>query len=134
MVMSGTKREYPDCKVILSHAGGSLPFLLTRAAQLVSRLPPHVNNTKSADKIIEDAKSCYFDLALAMSPEILDTLLKHFPVDRLLFESDMPYAQEGSVIAFSGRMDGYLLGEDLRQKLAFENAIELFPRLKGLKQ
>jgi len=28
MIMSGTKRAYPDCKVILSHGGETMPFLL----------------------------------------------------------------------------------------------------------
>jgi hypothetical protein len=31
-------------------------------------------------------------------------------------------------------LDEYPLGEELRRRLAFENATELFPRLKGLKQ
>ena len=38
MITSGTKCAHPDCKVILSHGGGTVPFLLPRAAQLVSRL------------------------------------------------------------------------------------------------
>jgi predicted TIM-barrel fold metal-dependent hydrolase len=82
---------------------------------------------------LEDAKSFYLDLALATSPEILDMLLKHFPNDKILFGSDMPYAQEGAVVAFNEMLDEYPLGEELR-RLAFENATELFPRLKGLKQ
>lgn len=96
MIMSGTKRTYPDCKVILSHGGGTIPFLLTRAAQLVSRLPPQFNSSKSAEEIAEDAKSFYLDLALATSPEILSTLVNNFPHNKILFGSDMPYAQEGA--------------------------------------
>jgi predicted TIM-barrel fold metal-dependent hydrolase len=92
MIMSGTKRAYHDCQVFLSHSGGTIPFLLPRAAQLVSKLPPRFNSTKSTDEILEDMKSFYLDLALATSPEILDTLLKHFPHDKNLFGSDMPYA------------------------------------------
>jgi hypothetical protein len=110
-----------------------LPFLLPRAAQLVSRLPTYFNCTKNGDKIVAKAKSFYFDLALATSPEIRDTSLNHFPHDRLLLDSDMPYAQEGAVVAFNEMLDEYPLGEDSRQKLAVENAEKLFPSLKGLR-
>lgn len=134
MIMSGTKRAYPDCKVILSHAGGTMPYLLTRAAQLIPGLPPKFNVQLSMEEIQVDAKSFYVDLALSTSANILDTLLKHFPTDRILFGSDTPYAHDGAVIAFSRMLDEYPLSEEVRRKFAFENAQKLFPRLKGLEQ
>lgn len=100
----------------------------------MSKLPPQFNSSKSAEEIVEDTKSFYLHLALATSPEILGTLVKHFPHDNILFGSDMPYAQEGAVVAFNEMLDEHPLGEELRRKFAFENAMELFPRLKGLKQ
>jgi predicted TIM-barrel fold metal-dependent hydrolase len=130
LVLSGTKRAFPDCKIILSHGGGTLPFLLPRVAELVSRLPESFGSQMSHEQIIEDAKSFYFDLALATSPEVLGTLLKHFSHDRILFGSDMPYAQDGAVMAFNEMLDAYPLDENLRLKLAEGNAKELFPRLK----
>jgi predicted TIM-barrel fold metal-dependent hydrolase len=130
LILSGTKHAFPDCKIILSHGGGTLPFLLTRAAQLVPRLPPNFGKPIPAEQIVEDAKSFYFDLALSSSPEILDTLLKYFPHERILFGSDMPYAQEGAVLAFNEMLDEYPLGDELRRKIAFENSWALFPRLK----
>jgi predicted TIM-barrel fold metal-dependent hydrolase len=39
LVVSGHMRTYPNVKIILPHGGGTLPFLLPRAAAVVSRLP-----------------------------------------------------------------------------------------------
>jgi len=128
LILSGTKRAFPDCKIILSHAGGTLPFLLPRAAQLISRLSDNFGHRMTAEQIVEDAKSFYVDLALSSSPEILDTLLKNFPIERILFGSDTPYAPDGAVLAFNQLLDEYPLSVEMREKLAFRNAMEVFQR------
>lgn len=130
LIVSGTKRTFPDCKMILSHGGGTLPFLLPRAASLLPKLPPKFGVTMTKEEIIEDAKSFYFDLAMASSAEILGTLLEHFPNDHLLFGSDTPYAPEQTVFEFNEYLNEYTLTPELRRMLAFENAGKLFPRLK----
>jgi predicted TIM-barrel fold metal-dependent hydrolase len=132
LVMSGTKRPYPECKIILSHAGRTLPPLLPRAAQLVSRLPPNFSVQRSTEDIVANAKSFYFYLALATSPEILDTFSKHFPTDRILFGSDMPYAQEGAVMAFNQLLNEYPLSEELKRMFAYENAMAPVPEVEGI--
>ncbi|RDW59535.1 hypothetical protein BP6252_12622 [Coleophoma cylindrospora] len=126
LILSGTKRAFPNCKIILSHGGGTLPFLLTRAAELVPRLPKTFGTTMTSEEIVEDAKTFYFDLALATSPQILDTLLKYVPTDRILFGSDTPYAPDGAVYAFNKYLNDYPLDEETRNKLAFGNAMKLF--------
>jgi predicted TIM-barrel fold metal-dependent hydrolase len=131
LIISGTKRGYPNCKIILSHGGGTLPFLLSRTAELVSRLPPNFNAHITAEEIVETAKTFYLDLALATAPEILDVLLKKFPSERILFGSDMPYAQEGAVLAYNKYLNQYPLDDDLRKKVATGNALNLFPRLRN---
>jgi predicted TIM-barrel fold metal-dependent hydrolase len=97
----------------------------------VSRLPPNFGVDISADEIVEIAKTFYIDLALATAPDILDVLLKKFPVERILFGSDMPYAQEGAVLAYNKYLNQYPLGDDLRKKVAAGNAQNLFPRLRN---
>ncbi|CAK7233765.1 hypothetical protein SBRCBS47491_008722 [Sporothrix bragantina] len=39
MIMMGTRSKYPDCKVILSHTGGTLPYLISRIATPLSKAP-----------------------------------------------------------------------------------------------
>jgi len=129
LIFTGTKRAFPDCKIILSHGGGTIGILLQRATNLTTRMPASFDFHMSAEDMLEDAKSFYYDLALATGPEVLDLLLKVFPHDRILFGSDTPYAAEGAVLAFNEYLNSYPLSEDLRRKFAFENAAKLFPRL-----
>jgi predicted TIM-barrel fold metal-dependent hydrolase len=75
-------------------------------------------------------RSHSFDFALVTAPEILDLLLKNFPVDRIIFGSDTPYAAEAAVLGFNAALDRHPLGEELEGKIARGNALDLFPRMK----
>jgi len=132
LIMSGYKREFPDVKIILSHAGGTLPMLLTRAALLIEGLPERFNPLqKSATEIMEDGKSFYFDLALSTSGNVLDSLLRHFPKEHVLFGSDFPHAGGPAVLAFSKMLDEYEMDKDVRKMVEFGNGMKLFQRLSG---
>ena len=78
---------------------------------------------------MEDAKSFYFDTALAGTANVLDTLLKFAPRDRILFGSDFPYAPNSTIEYFTAKLDEYDMSGDLRQDICRRNALELFPRL-----
>ena len=82
------------------------------------------------EEIIEDAKSFYFDIALGGTPNILDTLLKWAPADRIMYGSDSPYATIEAEWNDKA-MDEYPMGEELRQKIYRDNALRLFPRLSA---
>jgi predicted TIM-barrel fold metal-dependent hydrolase len=86
MIITNTKRSYPSCKVILSHAGGTLPFLITR----VSTVSKEAATTariygKTSEEIMEDFRSFYFDLALSSSEAVLKLVLDAIPHDHLLY-------------------------------------------------
>lgn len=90
LISTNTKRSYPNCKVILSHAGGTLPFLISR----VSTVPREEATTarvfgKTSEDIMEDFRSFYFDLALSSSPAVMRLLLELIPHDHIVYgESD----------------------------------------------
>jgi 6-methylsalicylate decarboxylase len=128
MISNNTKRDYPDCKCILSHAGGTLPILLVRAAGGIDMMS---RGSKTAESILEDARSFYFDLALSSSSNVLDTLLRHFPHDHILFGSDFPYAPAAAGEMFAKQLDEYELTEQTRRQIYHENARRLFPRIFG---
>ena len=128
MISNSTKRDYPDCKCILSHAGGTLPILLVRAAGGIDMMS---RGSKPAESILEDARSFYFDLALSSSSNVLDTLLRHFPHDHILFGSDFPYAPAAAGEMFAKQLDEYELTEQTRRQIYYENAHRLFPRIFG---
>ena len=129
MIISGRKRQFPSCKIILSHAGGTLPFLAWRMTALCSTLFSDLltGDSPHGEQITEDAKSFYFDTALAGSANILDTLLKWAPRERVLYGSDFPYATVETEWS-DGALEGYEMDEEVRKAVYRENALELFPR------
>jgi predicted TIM-barrel fold metal-dependent hydrolase len=126
LIITNTKRDFPDCKVILSHAGGTLPILFNRAANGVALVS---KGEKDAQEFIQDVMTFYFDLALSTSSNVLDTLLKHFPHDQLLYGSDFPYAPVAHVAHFAAELDEYVMSDATSKKIKFKNALKLFPRL-----
>lgn len=72
LIMSNTKWDHPNCKVILSHAGGTLPYLIGRVS-----ISAYVGflTSKSEDEIVADAKPFYFDIALSSNASVLNMLL-----------------------------------------------------------
>lgn len=86
LIITNTKRNHPDCMVILSHAGGTLPYLVSRLST-VSRDAAATARVygKTSDEIMEDFLSFYFDLALSSSPAVLKMVLELIPHDHLLY-------------------------------------------------
>ena len=75
MITSKTLRKYPNVKVILSHAGGSLPYLLQRIGMLAEDL----------DEMHDLFRRFYFDVALSTSDHVLKTLFNIVPHDHILY-------------------------------------------------
>lgn len=100
LVITGTVRACPDVDFILSHAGGALPFVGTRAfgslmmPNLASRFPIGVLQART------DVGRFYYDIALSTTPAQLNGLLDFVGKggeDRILFGSDYPYAPQVAI-------------------------------------
>ena len=132
MIINGTRLKYPGCKVILSHAGGTLPYLISRVITPMTNAPDlavsHRMGTAHA-KVLESFRSFHFDLALSSSPQVLDILLKMVPSDHIVYGSDFPYAPITAYPAFLEELEGYQMDLELRDKTNFGNPVKLFPRL-----
>lgn len=88
MILQGTRRKYPDCKVILSHAGGALPYLITRVTTPMRTAPDFASSHQMGTthgQVMEDFRSFHFDLALSSSPSVLDLALKMIPHEHILY-------------------------------------------------
>lgn len=86
MIVSGTRRRFPNTTVILSHAGGNLPWMLSRVALYRKGLPQSIlPDGVTFDEFESDFKSFHFDLALSSSPEKLDLLLSLVPEEHILY-------------------------------------------------
>ena len=133
LITSGTLRNHAsDCKIILSHAGGTLPALVDRVAGLMPHAPANINSGLSGEETLALARKFYFDTALSSSPMGLEGLyapLGEKDRDHVLFGSDFPNAPEESIAYFTRQLEenqGVDVGR-LRQ-----NALALFPRLRAV--
>lgn len=127
MVYAGTMHRFKHMKVSLSHAGGVLPFLAHRIAELgAAAVVPEYTR----EQILEGMRSFYFDTALSSSPTGLPSLLALADPERVLFGSDFPYAPQRSVAYFTEGVDAYpRFAADQLAKINRLNALKLFPRL-----
>jgi predicted TIM-barrel fold metal-dependent hydrolase len=127
LVLNGVVNQYQKARVILSHAGGFLPYISHRIAEL-----SHVfrQEVPEPEVILADLQRFYFDTALSSSSAALPSLLAFADAGRVLYGSDYPYAPEHVGTAFNKKLDAYdALSEGEQQAVAYRNALPLFPRL-----
>lgn len=120
-----------DCKIILSHGGGTLPGLIDRVAGLMPHAPADINSGLSGEELLALARKFYFDTALASSPMCLKglfALLGDEGRGHVLFGSDFPNAPVESIAYFTRQLEE---SESLEVGELGGNALGLFPRLRG---
>jgi len=88
LVFSGTASRYPEVRVIFSHAGGTMPFLIERFNEQ-TRLPASAAMVPNGVEYV--LKKFYYDTAQASNPEAMGALLRLVPSTQVLFGTDFPY-------------------------------------------
>jgi predicted TIM-barrel fold metal-dependent hydrolase len=129
LIVNNTLRTYPGCKIILSHAGGTLPYLIHRPAALLPLSPFNIG--KSTEEIIEEARLFYFDTALSANPITLKALFELAKPGHVMFGSDFPNAPTPSIEYFTKNLGEFDADEKSRREVYYEGALGLFPRLKA---
>ncbi|GKT47717.1 decarboxylase yanB [Colletotrichum spaethianum] len=122
LVMSGTLHASPDVDVILSHAGGALPFLANRVEGCFQ--VPSVRGLVSMDYATAklDFARFYYDTALSTSPAQLNGLLDYADLSHIVFGSDFPYCPE-SVVEAQSRPYEEFVAEDPRGSMIAPDAL-----------
>ena len=129
MITSGTIHDNPDVKVILSHAGGTLPYLIYRVADMLPHTPFNPPGL-TAKEVVEDAKSFYFDTAISANPTTLKALFEFAREGHVLFGSDFPNAPDEGIKSCTEFLEGYGLERKMLEGIQYRNALALVPRLK----
>jgi predicted TIM-barrel fold metal-dependent hydrolase len=125
LVLNGILDRYPRVRIILSHAGGFLPYASLRFAELARVFQPDV---PSPDAILASMRRFYFDTALSSGPA-LPTLKAFAGPGHILFGTDSPY-DHGVSAAFTAALDADdSLTADNQAAISHRNAQALFPRL-----
>ncbi|MER5507517.1 amidohydrolase family protein [Streptomyces sp. NPDC002766] len=127
MTLNGVMSRYTRMKVILSHAGGFLPYAawrFTGGAQF--------NPGTTALGILADLQRFYFDTALSSTPAALPSLLAFAAPGHILYGSDFPFAPQESGLPLDSMLDGYEGFQPGRLDAINRGSAEvLFPRLAG---
>ncbi len=127
LLFSGALERFAKIRFILSHAGGTLPFLAWRlsVAPMIDKRLKH----RSREEIFAGLKTFWYDNALASGIESMGTLSRIAAKERILFGSDWPFCND-RVVAEEVKdftAPGFL-APDAIAMIARENAIELFPQ------
>lgn len=128
MILHRRLQQFPAVKVILSHAGGTLPALARRATMVAQ---PEFGAVMRAEDVLGQARSFYFDLAIAGGPELLPLILGFAKPGHVLFGSDYPHAPPAFSNPLTKFIEEYAMDDEQRKEIYHGAAEKLFPRLKG---
>jgi len=128
LIYSGTLERCPDIRFIVSHAGGTAPYLAWRIS--LFQYNPRLRE-KVPQGVIAYLKRLYYDTALSAAPYALRSLQELVDPTHILFGSDYPFAPESMTSAtITGLKDDKGFGEAALKAIEMENTLNLFPRLK----
>ena len=128
LLVSNTLQEFTGCTVILSHAGGTLPYLIHRAATMLPVTPMSVG--KSTEQLLGEAGDFYYDLAISSNPATLKALYEIAKPGHVLFGTDYPNAPTQAIHQFTTFLEGFEQGPKALSAVLMESALSLFPRLR----
>lgn len=112
LVMTQTMRRCPDVDIILSHAGGAIPFVAGRA--IGSLALPEIANAVGYNIVQarQDFGRFYYDIALSTSPAQLHGLLDFADASHILFGSDFPYAPQVAINTLLAQYAAFVATDD----------------------
>jgi predicted TIM-barrel fold metal-dependent hydrolase len=94
-VMFGASRRFPDIRMIWSHAGGTMPFLIERFDR-AEKIPPHKDFLPEGFRA--EARKFFYDTAQASNPVDMTALRQIIPVSQIVYGSDFPYRTAGEQV------------------------------------
>ena len=142
LVFSGTLDRYPRIRFILSHAGGTLPYIAWRVADIAWRQladPEHGSkyplpmikaegDSIDMESVLGRLRRFYYDTALSPGAQTIGSLTTVAAPERILFGSDWPYAPETMTGDSVAALQDALPDPTQRHAVERDNALALFPR------
>ena len=132
MHYSNTFARTPDVKYILSHAGGTVPYLATRFG-VVDEMGV-IPGAEDRGTAAETFRRLYWDTALSWSDAELRMLRDVVGIDRVVFGTDYPYLRRDLAVSSHDHIAASQeLTDSERAAVLGGTAISLIPRLDTLR-
>ncbi len=87
-LFSGAAQRYPNVRIIWSHAGGTMPYLISR---FIAKARDPVLTGRLTDGVVPTVRKFYYDTAQSADVEAMSALTKLVPVSHVLFGTDFPF-------------------------------------------
>src|SRR6266851_5044804 len=133
MIFSGAKNRFSKIKIISTHGGGTIPYLMTRIETLEKVFGPGKGRARlTPAEIREGLASFYYDLTAATSPAQLFGLQQMVPLSHLLMGFDNPFMPGWTfppAILDMQRWNGF--SDTDVCSISHRNAESLYPALAG---
>ncbi len=125
LIISGAMRRYQNMRFILSHAGGTLPYLVPRISLSISMMPgvaEQVGDVPSA------FRAFYYDTALSAGVSSMAALAQIASPDHILFGTDFPMAPLTAITHFGSELERLEIEGFDRARVYRANAARLLGR------
>jgi predicted TIM-barrel fold metal-dependent hydrolase len=124
MIFGGAAARYPNTRMIFSHGGGTMPFLverfagMARSAQFAPKFPRGFGVA---------AAKFYYDTAQVANPAAMSALIRVVPVSQIVFGTDFPFRTAAEHV--KGLKEcGVFKPKDLQA--IDQNALRLLPKFR----
>ena len=130
MVYSGAAQKYPNIRMIFSHGGGTMPYLIGRFVDRVAR--PNENLGRAQYDFQAEVSKFYYDSAQTFHRVPMSGLKQVVPMSQILFGTDYPY--RSSLENTVGMTSSKVFSSTELEAIRSENAFKLLPRLRTMKE
>ncbi|GAA6618823.1 amidohydrolase family protein [Scytonema sp. NUACC26] len=127
LIYTGTLERYSNLSIIVSHAGGTVPYIAGRLA-VAAELMPHLQE-KAPQGAITYLKRLYYDTAISTTPYAMRSLTTLVEPSQILFGTDYPYLPENLIAnEVNDLVTNCDLSAEALEAIEHQNARRLFPQ------
>ena len=125
VLFNGAALRYPNVRMIFSHGGGTMPYLVERF-RAAARAPKQKANFP--DGFDAGAAKFFYDTAWTSNDVAQTALSKVVPLSQIVLGTDYPARAIGDAVM--GLQNCGIYTQDQLQKIGRDNALALFPKFK----
>jgi len=127
LLYSGTLDRHRNLRLVISHAGGTVPYLAKRLTHAAT-INQSWRGRQPAD-LIGSLRGLFYDTAMSANPHTLAALVSLIDTGNILFGTDFPFMPESTARETVTGVGEFFAGQD-RSDVERNNALRLFPRLR----